>query len=36
MSRSGPLNFAHIVDYVYDVCPLSDPDVGHSVLACVV
>ena len=29
-----PLIFSHIADYVYDVCPPSDPDVGHSVLAC--
>ena len=28
------LFFSHIADYVYDVCPPSDPDVGPSVLAC--
>ena len=29
-----PLNFSHIADYVYDFCPLSDPDVYPSVLLC--
>ena len=26
--------FPHISDYVYDFCPLPDPDVGPSVLVC--
>ena len=25
---------SHIADYVYDFCPLPDPDVGPSVLVC--
>ena len=25
-------NFSHIADYIYDVCPLPDPDVGLSIL----
>ena len=31
----GPLHFPHISDYVYDLCPLPDPDVGPSVLVSV-
>ena len=27
MPCPGPLRFSHIVDYVYDFYPLSDPDV---------
>ena len=30
----GPLNLSHIADNVYDLCPLSDPDVNLSVLVC--
>ena len=30
----GPLHFSHITDYVYDFCPLPDPDVGLSVPVC--
>ena len=29
-----PIHLSHIADYVYDFCPLSDPDVGPSVLVC--
>ena len=29
-----PLNFSHSADFVYDFCPISDPDVGPSVLVC--
>ena len=25
---SGPFHFSHIADYIYDFCPLPDPDVG--------
>ena len=25
---------SHIADYIYDFCPLPDPDVGPSVLVC--
>ena len=32
MFYAGPLRFPHISDYVYDFCPLSDPDVGPIVL----
>ena len=28
----GPLHCSPIADYVYDVCPLFDADVGPSVL----
>ena len=31
---SGPLHCSHIADYVYDFSPLSDPDIGPSVLVC--
>ena len=27
----GPLHFSRIADYVYDFCPLPDPDVAPSV-----
>ena len=30
----GPLNFSHIADNVYDLCPLSHPDVDLCVLVC--
>ena len=29
-----PLHFSHIADYMYDFCPLPDPDVGLSILVC--
>ena len=34
MPCSGPFHFPHIADYVYDFCPLPDPDVDLSILAC--
>ena len=27
----GPFHFSHSVDYIYDFCPLPDPDVGLSI-----
>ena len=27
----GPFHFSHIDDYIYDFCPLPDPDVGLSI-----
>ena len=32
MPCQGPLHFYLIAHYVYDFCPISDPDVGPSVL----
>ena len=32
MLCSGPLHFAHIAYYVYDICPLPDTDVAPSIL----
>ena len=34
MPCPGPLDFSHIADYTYDLCPLPDPDVCLSVLVC--
>ena len=34
MPCPGSLYFSHIADYLYDVCPVPDPDVGFSVLVC--
>ena len=31
MPCSGQFHFSHIADYIYDFCPLPDPDVGLSV-----
>ena len=31
---AGPFHFSHIADYIYDFCPLPDPDVGLSILVC--
>ena len=28
----GSFNRSHIADYIYDFCPLPDPDVGPSVI----
>ena len=28
----GPFHFSHITDYIYEFCPLRDPDVGLSIL----
>ena len=30
----GPFDFSHSVDYIYDFCPLPDPDVGLSIFVC--
>ena len=27
-------HFSHSVDYIYEFCPLSDPDVGPSIFVC--
>ena len=29
-----PFNFSHSVHYIYDFCPLPDPDVGPSIFVC--
>ena len=34
MPCPGPFHFAYSVDYIYDVCPLPDPDVGFSIFVC--
>ena len=34
VSCPGPLNVSNFADYVYDLCPPSDPDVGLSILVC--
>ena len=31
---SGPFHFSHSVDYIYEFCPLPDPDVGPSICVC--
>ena len=33
LPRTIPLS-SHIADYIYDFCPLPDPDVGLSILVC--
>ena len=30
----GPFHFSHIANYIYDFCPLPDPDVGLSIIVC--
>ena len=30
----GPFYFSHSVHYIYDFCPLPDPDVGPSIFVC--
>ena len=30
----GPFHFSYSVDYIYDFCPLPDPDVGLSIFVC--
>ena len=32
MPCPGPFHFSHIADYIYDFCPLPDPDVGLYIL----
>ena len=34
MPCSGPFHFSYSMDYIYDFCPLPDPDVGLSILVC--
>ena len=34
MPCPGPFNFSHSVDYMYDFCPLPDPDVGLYIMVC--
>ena len=30
----GPFHFSHSVDYIYEFCPLPNPDVGPSIFIC--
>ena len=34
MPCPGPFHFSHSVDYIYESCPLPDPDVGPSIFVC--
>ena len=34
MPRPGPFHFSYSLDYIYDFCPLPDPDVGISIFVC--
>ena len=34
MPFPGPFHFSHSVHYIYDLCPLPDPDVGPSTFVC--
>ena len=34
MPCPGPFHFSHSVDYIYECCPLPDPDVGSSIFVC--
>ena len=34
MPCPGPFHFSHCVDYIYDFCPLLDPDVCPSIFVC--
>ena len=34
MPSPGPFHFSHSVDYIYEFCPLPDPDVGSSIFVC--
>ena len=34
MPCPGPFLFPHIAEYIYDICPLPDPDVSISILVC--
>ena len=36
MPCPGPFHFSHSVDYIYEFCPLPDPDVGPSIFVCYV
>ena len=34
MPCPGLFHFSHSVDYIYEFCPLPDPDVGPSIFVC--
>ena len=34
MPCPGPFHFSYSVDYIYDFCPLPDPDVDLSIFVC--
>ena len=34
MPCPGPFHFSHSIDYIYEFCPLPDPDVGLSIFVC--
>ena len=34
MPCPGPFHFSHSVDYIYECCPLPDPDVDPSIFEC--
>ena len=34
MPCPGPFQFSYSVDYIYDFCPLPDPDVGIAIFVC--
>ena len=34
MPCRGPFHFSHSVDYIYEFCPLPNPDVGPSIFVC--
>ena len=34
MPCPGTFHFSYSVDYIYDFCPLPDPDVGLSIFVC--
>ena len=34
MPCPGPFHFSYSVDYIYDFCPLPDPDLGISIFVC--
>ena len=34
MPCPGPFHFSYSADYIYDFCPLPDPDVGLSIFVC--
>ena len=34
MPWPGPFLISHIADYIYDLYPLPDPDVGLSIFVC--
>ena len=34
MPCPGPFHLSHSVDYIYEFCPLPDPDVGLSIFVC--